>query len=290
MIYEGPIYRPPSEANSLLIQATVGCPHNKCTFCMVYKNGPKFRIRPVEEIKGDMDEAAVLGNRVKTLFFPAGNTIIMKTDDLVNICEYARVKFPNLERITVYGSSQYINKKSVDDLKRLAKAGLTRIHVGLESGDSVILERVKKGSTPEIHVEAGLKLKEAGIELSEYVVLGLGGKERTKEHVSETLAVLNKIDPDYVRLRTFMPKINTPMLEDVREGRFEVLTPHEVLDEIRRLIEGLDVTSIVASDHYTNYVYVDGKLPGDRELMLSVIEGALKNDESQFRPFIIGRE
>ncbi|OQY57362.1 MAG: hypothetical protein B6245_17130 [Desulfobacteraceae bacterium 4572_88] len=138
MHYEGPIYRPPSEAHSLLIQATVGCPHNRCTFCMTYKNGPRFRIRKPDEIKADILEAREdHGEGVRTLFFPAGNTIAMKTDDLCEICQFSRKIFPNLERITVYGSSQFIHKKGPDDLRRLADAGLSRIHVGLESGDDV---------------------------------------------------------------------------------------------------------------------------------------------------------
>ena len=140
MHYEGPIYRPPSEANSLLVQATVGCPHNRCTFCMVYKNGPRYRERSLSDIIADLDEARTLqGDTVRSLFFPAGNTIAMKTDALCRICSHAHRLFPKLERITVYGSSQYIHKKGPEDLKRLADSGLTRIHVGLESGSEAIL-------------------------------------------------------------------------------------------------------------------------------------------------------
>ena len=131
--YEGPIYRPPSEADSLLIQATIGCPHNRCTFCMVYKNGPKYRARPVDDVKEDILEASQnYGPNVRTLFLPAGNSIAMKTEDLAEICRFARDTFPELERITVYGSSQFIHKKGQERLEQLAKAGLGRIHVGLE--------------------------------------------------------------------------------------------------------------------------------------------------------------
>lgn len=156
MHFEGPIYRPPSEAHSLLIQATIGCPHNRCTFCMVYKNGPRYRTRPVADIVADLDEARRLyGSGVRTLFFPAGNTIAMQTDALCRIYSHARCVFPNLERITVYGSSQYIHKKGPDALKRLADSGLSRIHVGLESGDDVILRLIKKGTTARQQIEAG---------------------------------------------------------------------------------------------------------------------------------------
>ena len=155
MHFEGPIYRPPSEADSLLIQATVGCPHNKCTFCMIYKQGPPYRVRPVKDICADIDTArAEYGESVKTLFFPSGNTIAMPTRDLAAICRHAVKRFPNLERITVYGSSRYIVQKGLDDLKILRAAGLRRIHVGLESGDDQVLQRVKKGTTAAEQIAA----------------------------------------------------------------------------------------------------------------------------------------
>ena len=291
MRYEGPIYRPPSEADSLLIQATIGCPHNKCTFCMVYKKGPPFRVRPVQEICEDLEEARkIYGDRVRTLFFPAGNTIAVPTEELAAICHFAREQLPYLERITVYGSSQYIARKSLEELKTLRKAGLSRIHVGLESGDDEVLRRVKKGTTATEQIEAGRALKEARIELSEYVVLGLGGRDRTKEHALATAEVLNAIEPDFVRLRTFVPKINTLLLHQMKKGRFQVLSPHEVLLETRQLIEKLQCSTTLASDHYTNYINLDGRLPEDKERLVSDIDHALALDESQFRPFFIGTQ
>jgi radical SAM superfamily enzyme YgiQ (UPF0313 family) len=287
--YEGPIYRPPSEANSLLVQATIGCPWNKCTFCMVYKKGPRFRIRSVKEIKEDL-----LWSKnnykfpIRSMFFPSGNTIIMKTQDFVEILEYTKKLFPNIERVTIYGSAQYIARKGLKDLKKLSDAGLSRIHVGLESGDDVILTKVKKGSTAEIQIKAGKMIKKAGIELSEYVILGLGGKKRTKEHIDETVKVLNKINPEFIRLRTFLPKINTPILDEINSGDFEILSPHEILKEIFRLIKNLKVESQVFSDHYTNYVSVNGNLPEERENMLKSIDLALTKDESSFRDVYIG--
>ena len=289
--YEGPIYRPPSEANSLLVQATIGCPHNRCTFCMVYKNGPKFRIRSVDEIKQDILWAKQhQGEFVRTVFFPAGNTIIMKTQDLVEILRYTKELFPQVERITVYGSAQYIVRKGLADLKKISDAGLSRIHVGLESGDDEILQQVKKGSTAAVQIEAGRLIKEAGIELSEYVVLGLGGKKHSHKHISGTIDVLNKINPDFIRIRTFLPKINTPILEDIKTGKFQILSPYEVLRETYDLISGLEVTSKVVSDHYTNYIQIRGKLPEDKDQMLCEIEQAMKRDERGFREIYIGGE
>jgi len=287
--YEGPIYRPPSEANSLLVQATIGCPWNKCTFCMVYKKGPKFKFRPVKEIKEDLLWAKNnLGESVKTVFFPSGNTIIMKTEDFVDILKYTKQLFPQVKRITIYGSAQYIAKKGLSDMKNIAKAGLTRIHVGLESGDDVILKKVKKGSNSNIQIKSGNLVKKAGIELSEYIVLGLGGKKRTNEHIKETVRVLNKINPDFIRIRTFLPKINTPILNDIKLGDFEILSPHEILKETFNLIKNLRVESLVFSDHYTNYISVNGKLPEDRKKMLNYIDKAMKFDDSNFRNVYIG--
>lgn len=289
MHYEGPIYRPPSEANSLLIQATVGCPHNKCTFCMVYKDGVPFKIRAVEAINADLDKARDnYGSGVRTLFLPAGNTIAMKTDDLCRVCRHARSLFPGLERITVYGSSQYIHMKGPDDLKRLADAGLSRIHVGLESGDDETLRRIRKGSDARVQIEAGKWVVEAGIELSEYVVLGIAGTERTEAHAKATARALNEIGPHFLRLRTFVPKINTPMLADVQSGGFKMLGPHGVLRETRLLIERLNAETLLVSDHYTNYANLEGRLPADRTRLLREVDFHLARPESDFRPFFVG--
>jgi len=291
MRYEGPIYRPPSEADSLLIQATVGCPHNRCTFCMVYKNGPKFRVRPVDDVKEDMLEASqTYGPHVRTLFLPAGNTIAMKAEDLAEICRFARDTFPGLERITVYGSSQFIHKKGQKRLEQLAQAGLGRIHVGLESGDDPTLKQIRKGTHAKEQIEAGRWAMAAGIELSLYVILGIAGQERTEVHAQETARVINEIAPDFVRLRTFVPKINTRLLQDVMEKRFNMLTPHGVLRETATLLEGLTIATQLTSDHYTNYVNLYGSLPHDKPRLLQEISDALKQDESEFRPFFVGTQ
>ncbi len=289
MRYEGPIYRPPSEADSLLIQATVGCPHNRCTFCMVYKKGPRYRERPVAEIEADLREARGLyGEGVRTLFFPAGNTIAMRTRNLARICRYARGQFPRLARITVYGSSQYIHQKGPEALAELADAGLTRIHVGLESGDDEVLRRIRKGTTARQQIQAGRWVREAGMQLSLYVILGIGGRQRSGSHARETARVVNAVSPDFVRLRTFVPKINTPLLEDVRRGTFEMLGPLEVLAETAQLIAGIEAETTLTSDHYTNYINLEGRLPRDKPRLLAALREAMTWDASRFRPFFIG--
>jgi len=291
MRYEGPIYRPPSEADSLLIQATVGCPHNLCTFCMVYKQGVKFKVRPTREVQEDLDEACrIYGPTVRTIFLPAGNTIAMPTAALVEICYSASALFPKLERITVYGSAQYIRRKGLDNLRELAAAGLKRIHLGLESGDDDILARVKKGSDSREQAAAGRLARQAGLELNCYVILGLGGQDRTASHARETARVINEMAPDVVRLRTLVPKINTPLLEDIEAGRFRMLGPHGVIRETMALVAAITVPTRVVSDHYTNYVNVAGRLPGDKAALLSTLRKTLDRDEAGFRPFFIGTQ
>jgi radical SAM superfamily enzyme YgiQ (UPF0313 family) len=289
--YEGPIYRPPSEADSLLIQATVGCPHNKCTFCMVYKKGPLYRVRPVKEICEDIDAARdFYGEKVKSVFFPAGNSIAMPARDLAAICRYSKAKFRGLQRITVYGSSQFIAKKGPSDMARLAEAGLSRIHVGLESGDDVILKKVKKGTNASEQIKAGKMVKQAGMELSEYVILGLGGVQRSEMHALKTAAAINEIEPDFVRLRTLVPKINTLLLHQIKKGRFQLLSPHETLKETRLLLENLHCQTRLTSDHYTNYLDLSGILPEDKNRLLGEIDRALTWDPGRFRPCFIGTQ
>jgi radical SAM superfamily enzyme YgiQ (UPF0313 family) len=258
---------------------------------MVYKKGPLYRVRPVEEICEDIDEARDLyGEGVKSLFFPAGNSIAMPTRDLAAICRHGMATFPNLQRITVYGSSQYIAKKGSADLAVLKKAGLSRIHVGLESGDDEILRRVKKGTHAAEQITAGRMVKEAGMELSEYVVLGLGGVERSQEHALKTADAINAIEPDFVRLRTLVPKINTLLLHEIKKGRFQLLSPRQVLMETRLLLENLRCRTLLTSDHYTNYLNLAGNLPDEKERLLGEIDRALSQDPTSFRPFFVGTQ
>jgi radical SAM superfamily enzyme YgiQ (UPF0313 family) len=258
---------------------------------MVYKRGPAYRVRPVKDICEDIDAAhARFGESVRSIFFPAGNTIAMPTADLAAICRYSREKFPHLRRITVYGSSQYIAAKGPEDLAILREAGLSRIHVGLESGDDETLKRVKKGTNAAEQVRAGKIVKNAGIELSEYVVLGLGGAERSEIHALKTGEVITAIEPDFVRLRTLVPKINTLLLHQVKKGRFQLLSPHQVLTETRRLLENIGCRTRLTSDHYTNYLNLSGNLPQERDRLIAEIDRALKRPEGGFRPFFIGTQ
>lgn len=258
---------------------------------MTYKKGPPYRVRPVDEICGDIDEARELcGPNVRTLFFPSGNSIAMPTRDLAAICRYSMEKFSGLQRITVYGSSQYIAKKGLTEMITLQESGLTRIHVGLESGDDQILKKVKKGTIAAEQIEAGKIVKIAGMELSEYVILGLGGIAGSKIHALSTAEALNHIKPDFVRLRTLVPKINTLLLHEIKKDRFQLLSPHQVLAETRMLIENLNCGTILTSDHYTNYLNLSGHLPEDKDKLIVKIDTALKWDSNQFRSHFVGTQ
>jgi radical SAM superfamily enzyme YgiQ (UPF0313 family) len=284
MRYEGTVYRPPSEAGSLLIQATIGCPHNRCTFCDMYK-GTKYRARPLAEVIEDLESAlADCGDGVYTIFLPDANTILLPTDTLVAICEKARALFPHLERVTVYGSARFIARKSLAELIRLRAAGLSRIHTGMESGDAEVLSRIKKGADPEEIVRAGRMVREAGIEQSEYVLVGIGGRERWREHAEGSARVLSAIDPEFIRLRTYIPRPGTPLFEEWRAGRFEVLSAYEALAETRLLVERLTCGSALLSDHLSNFWDVHGKLPEDQDAILAELDHALTLDRSRFRP------
>lgn len=282
MRYEGVVYRPPSEAESLLIQATIGCPHNKCAFCKMYKQ-KKFRIRPVADVKEDLKMARdYYGPRVQSIFFPDGNTIFMKTDQLAEILSYAGELFPYLERMTVYGSAKVLKFKKPEELRRLREAGLTRIHSGMESGDDEVLRRIVKGFTSAEMIEEGLKVREAGIELSEYILIGIGGRDRTREHALESARVLNAITPDFIRIRTFMPYRGTPLYDEIQQGRFQMLSPHEAIAETKLLITNLEGPGQLFSDHISNFAWVNGRLPEDKPQMLENLEQLFTVPEKAF--------
>jgi radical SAM superfamily enzyme YgiQ (UPF0313 family) len=277
--YDFPPFRPPSEANSLLLRVTRGCPWNRCTFCSMYK-GTKFEIRPVEEVLGDIETARDLyGDRVRTVFIGDSNSLVVKTEMLVKILNALLSSFPHIERVTSYARAKTIAKKPLEDLVRIREAGLDRLHVGLETGDRDLLQEIVKGATPEEMVEAGRKAKEAGFEYSLYVLLGIGGETKWEQHAKGTAEVLNQIDPHFIRVRTFIPQPNSSICEAMTEGRFQPSQPETILKETKLLLQNLQVTSQFLSDHISNLLPLHGKLPDDKEKMIQMIEGALRGLE-----------
>lgn len=284
MRYEGTVYRPPSEANSLIIQATIGCPHNACAFCCMYRD-KQFRARPTKDIIEDLDMAvAAYGPHVRTIFLADGNSAALSTARLVAIGEAAQARFPHLERITVYGSAKFLAKKSQEEWQAIATAGITRVHSGLESGDAETLAAINKGVTPEEAVIAYNHVRAAGMELSVYLMVGVAGTERWREHALGSAAVLNQSPPNFIRLRTWVPMPGTPWHDRWREGHLHLLSAHEALQETRLLIENLTGPSMLLSDHVSNFLDVHGNLPDDKSAMLAQLDEALTWPLSAFRP------
>lgn len=285
MRYEGTVYRPPSEAESLIIQATIGCPHNRCRFCNMYKD-KKFRIRKTEDILADLELAAAYyePRAVRSLFLADGNTTIMKTPDLVRILRRSYELFPYLTRITSYGASRYHKLKSLDEWKEMRAAGLSRIHCGMETGHQPLLDLSGKGTTAEDHIAFGKLVRGSGMELSMYYLTGMGGMAMWEGHARDSAAVLNAVNPEFIRIRTFNPVAGTPMGDSFLSGESTLLEPHDALRELRLLVENLDVDgSKFFSDHWLNFANIQGVLPRDKDKMLAEIDHALAKPRSAFR-------
>jgi radical SAM superfamily enzyme YgiQ (UPF0313 family) len=279
-MYEQGVIRPPSEASSLLIRVTRNCPWNQCLFCPAYK-GVKFSKRTLEEVKKDIDSMAdELGGTsgVRTAFLQDADSLILPVDDLIAILDHLREKFPKIDRITTYARARTLSHKSVDDLKRLKQAGLTRIHTGMESGSVRVLQMIKKGMTPEEVMTGGRHVMEAGIELSEYIMPGVAGLTLSEEHAIKTAELLNVIRPHFIRVRTFAMHPQSPMQKMVKEGTFLPLTDDEIVVEIRLLVNHLDRmhSYFSCNDFSLNLLMqVDGFLDEKKESMLKELNAYL---------------
>ncbi|OGP53312.1 MAG: radical SAM protein [Deltaproteobacteria bacterium RBG_13_52_11] len=284
MKYEGAIYRPPSEADSLILQITVGCSHNSCTFCPSYKD-KRFRIKTFEEIKEDIDEAAQSGWTTERVFLADGDSLIIPQARLMEIMDYLFEKLPRLRRVGIYANAKGILKKTVEDLRELKEAGLGIIYLGVESGDQVVLDRVRKGTTYEKLVQVGRKVKESGIKLSVTVLLGIGGRERSREHAIATGQILTEMDPDYVGALSLIVVPGTPLYEEIAQGRFVLPTPFELIEELRTMIAHTDMHGLFFSNHASNYLPIKARMPKDKEATLKLIDEVLaKRDPALLRP------
>ncbi|OPY75775.1 MAG: coproporphyrinogen III oxidase [Syntrophorhabdus sp. PtaU1.Bin153] len=285
MRYEGAIYRPPSEADSLILQVTIGCSHNKCTFCGSFKD-KKFRVRKFEEIKEDIEEAKAYARYIRKVFLADGDALILSQKRLVPILQAIKDAFPKLERIGVYGNTKSILNKSVEELKALKDLGVGIIYLGVESGDQVVLDMVNKGTNLDDTAEAAKRVKDAGIILSVTVLLGLGGVERSTIHAEETGKFLSRIDPDYAGALSVILVPGTPLAEAVKKGTFKVPTPYQLLEELAIMIRNTNVThTFFASNHASNYLPVKAWLPEEKEKTLKAIQYVLdRKDPALLRP------
>ena len=327
---QGPI-RPPSEADSLLIRLTRNCPWNNCTFCRVYKkkkftlrsrqnivkdidllHGYIRRIRQIVKPGGLGDHEVIntlyssfeekdrvafnaavnwYATGMKSIFLQDANSLIMKPDDLVFVLEHIKTCFPDVERVTSYARSHTIARIKQSDLIRIGKAGLNRIHIGMESGSDTVLKKIKKGTTKQGHIKAGLKVKDAGMQLSEYVMPGLGGIDYSIEHAIETASALNSINPDFIRIRTLAVTDGTALAVEARRGEFEKPTDAMMAKELRLFIESLDgIDSYIKSDHILNlFETINGKMPEDKEAMIGVIDAFFNMPSKKRVLYQVGR-
>ena len=327
---QGPI-RPPSEADSLLIRLTRNCPWNRCTFCRVYKRSEFSlrtmenilkdidclyhyieRIKKKAASEGYIDNAGLntlfntlkdkdrmafnaaanwYASGMKSIFLQDANSLIMKPDDLVYILEYLKKCFPDIDRITTYARSHTIVRIKQGDLLRIADAGLNRVHVGMESGSDIVLKMVNKGASKASHIKAGLKIKRAGMELSEYVMPGLGGIEYSIEHAMETASALNRINPDFIRIRTLAVTRGTKLAEEAESGAFQKPTDIMIAKELRLFLETLDgIDSYIKSDHILNlFETIEGKMPDERDKMIGIIDYFFNLDPDKRVLYQVGR-
>jgi len=322
-------FRPPSEAFSLLLRITRNCPWNRCRFCGMYK-GQRFELRSVEDIRRDIEvvkkiydhtiqlardsgyggqlrEAArMMLNRPpnqayynvalwlygggQNVFLQDANSLIMRTPELVEVLNFLKETFPQVTRITSYARSKTAAKKTLEELKQIHEAGLSRLHIGLESGSDTVLKVMDKGVTAAEHIAGGRNVVESGISLSEYVLLGLGGHGLWREHATETARVLSEINPGFIRIRTLSVNPALQMYADLQDGSFILENDEQMVEELRLLVENLDCESNFVSDHINNLLQtVEGKLPGDKEKMLSIIRQFQELPPEERLNFRIGR-
>ena len=283
MHYSGAVYRPPSEAHSLIVQCTLGCSHNKCAFCIMYK-GKQFSINPVEQVLSDLAEARSYYSRIERIFLADGDALILPMDYLLTVLDFIRQYFPECERVTCYASPSSIRLRTEDELRTLREKGLSMVYMGLESGSDAVLERMRKGHTAAEIVDMGRKVRRNGIALSVTAITGLGGAELLREHAVETAKAFNGMNPEYIGLLTLMVEPGTPLYDWVQSGAFRLLDRAQVLEETRLLVDALDSPgSVFRMNHASNYLSLRGTLNGDKAAMLAEIARAAQ-DLSRLRP------
>ena len=275
MRYKGKVYRPPSEAYSLIVQVTYGCSHNRCAFCDMYDD-KHFAMRPMAEIREDFETARQLYRRVERVFLADGDALMRKTDDLVQILGLIYGLFPECERVTCYASPTSLQVKSEDDLRLLRQRGLQMVYMGLESGCDAVLERMGKGHSAAAIVAAGQKARRCGMALSVTAISGLGSVALWREHAIGTAEALSAMKPEYIGLLTLMVEHGTPLERWVRDGEFTLLSPVEVLKETELFLQHIDSEgSVFRMNHASNYLTLKGTLNRDRQTLLDKVQTGL---------------
>jgi radical SAM superfamily enzyme YgiQ (UPF0313 family) len=285
MRYEGMIFRPPSEANSLILQVTVGCSYNRCTFCGAYRE-KSFRVKSFDEVKNDIDEVSLYGTPIPRVFLADGDALILPEKELVQILDYLKLKLNGLERIGTYANAREILKKDREELQHLKELGLGMIYLGLESGDPKVLQRIKKNATVDQMIHAAAKVREAGILLSVTVLLGIGGVEGSQRHAEDTGTVLSKMDPDFVGALSLMVVPGTPIERELQTDQWVLPTPFGLIEELQTMIAHCEFSHcFFASNHASNYLPLKIQMPEQKEEALRRIREVLqRKDPRLLRP------
>ncbi len=273
--YEEPVFRPPSEARSLILQATIGCSHNRCTFCSMYKT-KRFRVRPWEEVEREIEEAGTEYPFVRRVFIADGDPLVLDTAYLTKMLISLYSNIPALNRVAIYATPQNLLEKTPEELKSLREAGLQLIYLGIESGDDQVLKETKKGVDSHQMVEACRKAIDSGFKLSTMVILGLGGRDRWREHISNTARVVNAIKPHYLAALTLMVFPKTALHAKVKRGEFTMPTMRQIMEEMAMLVDMVEATTIFRSNHVSNLLPIGGTLPKDKPAVLKEIREALE--------------
>lgn len=282
MHYSGSVYRPPSEAHSLIVQCTLGCSHNRCAFCIMYK-AKQFSINPIEQVLGDLAEARAAYRFIDRVFLADGDALILPMDYLLTVLDYIRDNIPECERVSAYASTKALMRKSDEELRRLREHGLAMVYVGLETGLEPLLKKYDKGVTAAEIVEHSLRAKAAGMTVSVTAINGMGGKEQSEEHAIATAEALSRIKADYVAMLTLRVYSGTPLHDWIERGELTMLGPLELAAENRVILSHIDSEgSVFRSNHASNYLPLKGTLNRDREALISQIDRALAG-EVRFR-------
>jgi len=278
MHYEGMMIRPPSEANSILLQVTLGCSHNKCTFCGTFRD-KRFDIKKDDVIFEDIEFARQHCRRQNRLFICDGDAMIVPQKRLVKILKQIKNRLPWVKRVGLYANTKGIGMKSDEQLKELKELGVKLVYMGLESGDDHILKEIRKGADSAKMIKMGKRIKESGMQLSVTVLVGLGGKERSKSHALETGRVLSAIDPDFVGALSLMLVPGTELNDQFQKGEFELINPEEMLEELGLMISSSNLSNgLFHANHASNYLPIRAKLPEEKEKTLELISQALQGN------------
>ncbi len=283
--YSGKLYRPPSEADSLILQATLGCSYNECTFCGMYRE-KAFRVRPIDELQQEIDWAVERFPEVRKVFLGDGDALMAKASFLEELLDRLHEAFPHLRRISVYASPQSLQVRSVEEMTRLRQKGLGLYYLGIESGDDVVLERLQKGVDGEEMIRVSRKAGEAGVKLSTMILLGAGGRERSLEHARNSARVVNAIQPRFVSTLVMTPVPDTPLWEQHLRGEFDELDPLELACELREFLAGLELEgSVFRSNHASNYLALAGTLPKDQPALVAALDRVIQDPSmAGFKP------